>query len=349
MNLDKVKITAGEFVGVPDIKFNDVFGPVSGCDMDDEKLGAVVYNRGTEPIHEFTLTYQVESCSIVSQTFNETIGIKESVTVYFDQTADFSAIGEYNIHFTASTPNEENTDNNETDALVKHFEPITDIPYVSDFRIDWNPETVGAWEWSWANCYYPNVWDFPMGIPLLSRCITLQPGIYSFSFTYTAGWYDLTDDFYVAYGLSGTDPYEWEPAKELFNSHTGNGIIFDEEFVIFEITQAGEYVFAFFPVRVGDLAFFGVTVEAVVGISQERVSSNQLVLYPNPTDGELHISNEACSIGDMTGRNVYQITKLTNQQITNEIVIDVSHLTSGLYFISVQTKDGVVNAKFVKK
>ena len=264
LDFDKVKIDAGVFVGIPDITFMSAFGPVSGCDLGEEGvIGAMVYNRGSEPILEFTLTYQVDGGAIVSQSFTETIDLRESVTVYFDQTFDFSVIGNYDIYFTAETPNEVNINNNEFEITVRHFEPLKDLPFESDFmnnyedQFDWNSAVFGGWEFSWAGGYYPAWWNVP-DVPLVSRCVTLDPDIYRFTFTYTAGYYDWSDDFYVAFGISGTNPYDWAPLKEFFNAHTGNGIILDEESIIFEVSEAGNYAFAFFATRPdGDLCIFG--------------------------------------------------------------------------------------------
>ena len=263
IDFDNVKIGAGEFVGIPDILFTSASRPVPSCDMgDDEVIGMTVRNRGSEPINEFTLTYQVDDGPIVSQTFNETVAIREMITVYWDVPPDFSAIGDYTVKFTASTPNEVNTDNNEAEIIVTHYAPITEFPYTGDFGYDWNPEPWRGWFWnSWYQCYYPAWWEYT-NVPLISRCFTLEPDTYLFKFEYSAGREANSDDFYIAYGLSGTDPHQWTPAKEFLNMYTGNGIIIWEEFFLFEITEPGDYVFAFFYLGgEGDLGIFSSTVE----------------------------------------------------------------------------------------
>jgi len=75
-------------------------------------------------------------------------------------------------------------------------------------------------------------------------------------------------------------------------------------------------------------------------------------LYPNPAtnelrmeSGELRIKN--VEIFDVFGRPVGAYGIRPN--VENEIVLDISHLHPGIYFILVQTKDGVVNSKFVVK
>ena len=268
INFDKVKIASGEFVGVPDIMFNKGLVPVSSCDMGDENLiGATVRNKGTQAIEKFTLTYQVNDNAIVSQDFIKTIGIKESVDVYFDNTVDFSEFGNYQIKFTADTPDEENISNNELELTVRHYSPITTLPFISDFSFeediaDWTPEVNGGWD---INDYFGCYIVMNEGVPLLSRCIHLEPDIYRFTYTFNAGFYfwgfTFLDDFYVTYGKSGTDPYEWEPVKWYNDYMTGAIVTLEEDFIIFEITEAGDYVFAFFPIIYGDLAIFNTLLE----------------------------------------------------------------------------------------
>ena len=285
MDFDKVKISAGEFVGEPDIIINRGLGPVSSCDMTNEGIiGAEVYNRGTEPIREFTLTYQVGEGEIISQTFNKIIGLKESIKVYFEKTYDFYTIGDYNIKFTASTPNEVAINNNETEIIIKHYEPITNLPFISDFNNpedlnDWMPSETDGWGIAWVG-YYPN-YSMP-GVPLLSRCITLEPDIYRFTFSITAGYANLTDDFYVTYGKSGTDPYEWKPIKKFLNYHTGNGTIFVEEYIIFEIIEQGNYSFAIVATRPeGDLVINGAVIEVAPDhdFNFKKVESSSIAFF----------------------------------------------------------------------
>ena len=264
IELDKIKIAQGEFVGVPDIMINRVLTPASSCTLSQGEIGAEVYNKGTAPISEFTLTYQVDGNTPRTQTFNETIGIRETKTVYFRLEVDFSEVKDYIVKLSASTPNEENTDNNEMEVVVKHFFPVTELPYNSNFLLDfsdWSPAETDGWTINWNGCYAPNYYN--LNVPLLSRCFYLEPDIYRLRFNYNAGLIYGSDDFYVTYGKSGTNPYEWEPVKEFLNCSTDDYyLVIEEEFVVIEITEAGEYVFAFVATRYdGNLGIFEVTVE----------------------------------------------------------------------------------------
>ena len=249
LNIDNVTIDAGQFIGKPDISFNKVFTPTWGCDLTGEEIiGAEVKNIGTENIQVFTLTYQIGESTTVSQTFNETIEKYKSKTVYFNQLADFSATGEYTVRFTASTPDEVNIGNNEIEATVNHFAPITELPFYSDFSnnndvTNWYPKIENEWTWdSWQgsyNCSTPNV-------PLISRCVAFESGEYQFTFNYSAGGWFGGSDFYVTYGKSGTDPSSWLPVKWYIECNTNYEMIEDE--IKITVNQSGEYVFAIMPV-----------------------------------------------------------------------------------------------------
>ena len=265
IDFDNVKIAEGEFVGVPDIVYYVALAPISACHMTaDGVIGATVRNRGTEALDQFTLTYQVNGGAVVSQTYNERLEMRESKTVYFNQKVDFSTVGDYNIHFNSSTPDEEKIDNNEFDMAVYHFDPVTTLPFSCDFYNyedikNWNPAVPGAWGINdYFGCYYAN----PDQIPLISRCVDLTPDVYRFSFTFNAGYViPYTDDFYVAYGKTGTEPSTWTKLKEYKDYITGNGVTIEEDFIIFSVTEPGEYVFGFFPVNYTDLAIFTTVLE----------------------------------------------------------------------------------------
>ena len=264
LHLDRIRIAAGEFVDGPDIMFNKILAPLPACIIANGAIGAEVFNNGTVPITEFTLTYQVDEDTPVSETFYLFIGVRESVTVFFAETYTFPGMGDYVLTLTAETPGEleEFTANNVAETIVKVIPPITELPFERDFasapdRADWNPAVPGGWAVNNSVGYhfYWAVWE---GVPLLSRCVTLEPNLYHFTYSFSAG-YDywgtiLRDDFYVTYGKSGTNPATWQPVKSYYDSFT-DGRTEDSFFI--NITETDEYVFAFFPVRLsGTLRVF---------------------------------------------------------------------------------------------
>jgi hypothetical protein len=86
-------------------------------------------------------------------------------------------------------------------------------------------------------------------------------------------------------------------------------------------------------------------------ISEKSFEWN-LQLFPNPTTGELHLQGyevtklQSYEIYDVVGQLVQ--SKIVNLQ--SEILIDVSHLAKGMYFLKLTTADGSQKVKkFVKE
>lgn len=85
---------------------------------------------------------------------------------------------------------------------------------------------------------------------------------------------------------------------------------------------------------------------SLVGISETAAISNQIVLSPNPTDGQLSIHSDEGNISeitaiDMMGREVFHVAQLE----ATESKVDLSFLSPGAYMITVVTAKG----RFVQK
>ena len=82
------------------------------------------------------------------------------------------------------------------------------------------------------------------------------------------------------------------------------------------------------------------------GIETPTVSESSVNIYPNPVNNKLFVSTnskiEAISIYTITGVMVY------NEKISNN-VIDVTSLNSGIYFVKINTREGEIIERFVKK
>lgn len=82
------------------------------------------------------------------------------------------------------------------------------------------------------------------------------------------------------------------------------------------------------------------------GIETPTVSESSVNIYPNPVNNKLFVSTnskiETISIYTITGVMVY------NEKISNN-VIDVTSLNSGIYFVKINTREGEIIERFVKK
>jgi len=89
---------------------------------------------------------------------------------------------------------------------------------------------------------------------------------------------------------------------------------------------------------------FEVDITTSVGI--KKLNTTKISIYPNPTTSQLTLNTtekiERISILDITGKTVKTII-LTNN------TIEVSDLTKGIYFLHVQTENGMAVSKFIKE
>jgi hypothetical protein len=78
--------------------------------------------------------------------------------------------------------------------------------------------------------------------------------------------------------------------------------------------------------------------------------NNSITLYPNPTTGELRITNYELRI---TGIEVFDVygkyhSSLVTRHETDETVIDISSLQAGIYFVKITTNANIQPKKIIK-
>lgn len=86
-------------------------------------------------------------------------------------------------------------------------------------------------------------------------------------------------------------------------------------------------------------------------VGMEENHENALLLFPNPTTGEFKIKNselriELVEIYNAIGENVFSQQPEANSQ---QLIVNVSSLTPGIYFIKVKNQNGESVARFVKE
>jgi hypothetical protein len=74
--------------------------------------------------------------------------------------------------------------------------------------------------------------------------------------------------------------------------------------------------------------------------------SNSVTLYPNPTTGELQITNYELRIEGIEVFDVYGRKQKAESRKQN--VVDISHLPAGIYFVKIATETGIQTKKIIK-
>jgi len=89
----------------------------------------------------------------------------------------------------------------------------------------------------------------------------------------------------------------------------------------------------------------------VLPLSVIKLRENNISIYPNPTTDELQITNYELRIDDIEIFDVFGRMQKLNQipEIEkSEIVINISHLNTGIYFVKIITETGVQTQKIIK-
>ncbi len=96
----------------------------------------------------------------------------------------------------------------------------------------------------------------------------------------------------------------------------------------------------------GIVSLYRFNLGSILSTNQNNIFDNNISIYPNPAQNILNIQTEekinTINIIDMLGRNSV-INNFNNNQV------DVSNLSSGLYFITIQAENGSFKQKFIKQ
>ncbi|MDE7149064.1 MAG: hypothetical protein K2O01_01445, partial [Bacteroidales bacterium] len=260
--LDNIEIGTGVFRGgEPDLSVDRVVLPSSACGLGNaEKIGVQLTNIGLTAVTAVKLTYAIDDAAPVTQTFDRTIGISETVFLDFEKKADLSVPDKmYTVAVTAevvacaSEETEVRTADNAGTGRVTHFTP-GELPFEADLRTEEGLARMG-----YGSAYWVRVEGDTNGLngvqadaPLTTRCMTLDADAeYRLFLRYKAGDVFgsaiLPTDFEILYGLSGTPILTWRTLKAYTNEtgYTGEGLGEDE--FTFENEWAGDYSFAIVP------------------------------------------------------------------------------------------------------
>ena len=90
----------------------------------------------------------------------------------------------------------------------------------------------------------------------------------------------------------------------------------------------------------------------LTNIAEEK--ETDFVVFPNPTMGQFQIVSDeyqvvSIEIFDLLGRTVEAKHVLPEHVLSTETIINISHLPTGMYFVRIQTDNGAITRKVVKR
>ena len=170
-----------------------------------------------------------------------------------------------------------------------------------------------------------------------SHPVTINYGAYARLMTYSFDNINLPDSGANETASHGFIRYRIKPISTLIAGDS--------------IKNSAAIYFDFNPPVITEYALTEITLPT--SITSKQVFSNQLEIFPNPTNGIITIYtsaliNEYCqlSIYDLFGRTVLQSTLISSKF---QVQTDVSTFSKGVYFVELKQNDKVIRGKFLKE
>ena len=156
-------------------------------------------------------------------------------------------------------------------------------------------------------------------------------------------WRGTTDTLYShATSVTENNPaytYSWTSVPPGFTSSLQNPTV--------SPTSTATYIVNITDTNLGCSDTASVTVHVVLtGINEQAGSKNELVIYPNPTDGIVNIKGAGEQDLEITVRNVYGEPILN---VSGSPTLDLSGFAKGIYYLTIRSgKTEIFNYKVVK-
>jgi hypothetical protein len=147
-----------------------------------------------------------------------------------------------------------------------------------------------------------------------------------------------------------------ENAVEDINYTLNNGFLIFKDSGNYTLTMTNSAIAVYHKVIVE----IKVHPDSTVGVNELQVTSYPLSVYPNPTSNQFTIKFPSfggagvVEIFDIFGRNLLSFSSLLSPETFPSfggagVVLDISHLANGIYFIKIQTNNGIITKKIIKQ
>lgn len=120
-----------------DVGAIEITAPVSGSGLGNETITATIKNFGAASQSNFNVQYVIDGGTPVVETFAGPIASEQEMTYSFNQTADFSALGTYNVTVSTSLGGDGNASNDAVSTVIENIlcQPTSDCSLGDGFRL----------------------------------------------------------------------------------------------------------------------------------------------------------------------------------------------------------------------
>jgi hypothetical protein len=348
----------------------------SSCGNTTLPIVILIHNNGAGDISNFDVSYTINGGTAVVETVTETILVGDTLEYTFTAEGDFSAEGTYDLEFSTLLSGDIDAGNDNGTGYFENTIPVeltnmtASAPYNNSFEIANNfeeyigigiendPATAAGWAYSTtqfntgtnslvltAAADTTDAWIF-------LKCMNITAGD-----TYRVSYFSKTSTGYnggieIKAGAAQSIADMLVPVKAYTANVPGTTFVKDSVDMIaavsgtiyFGVRAAGSGSGSGSQTYLDDFNVYKVVDDAGINSNEIVVSS-----FPNPTSNELTIqlntiANEV-SIITLDGK-VISTTQVNNSTVT----LNVSSLSTGVYFYEVKTANGsIARNTFLKK
>ncbi|MFN3939342.1 MAG: GEVED domain-containing protein, partial [Chitinophagales bacterium] len=181
--------------GPYDLALTDILYLSSGCGMGMETISVEIFNVGTDPANDFSVSYQITDPvlgvlpAVTEDYTGGDIASFDDIIFNFATMADFSNIGDYTVNAWITWDLDEFELNNSDDIGLTSIPVVSSFPYVENFEAG-----SGGWMAGGAS----STWElgYPDG-PVISGPPPSTPGSLNSWATSLFDYYNLYEDSYV--------------------------------------------------------------------------------------------------------------------------------------------------------
>ncbi len=350
---------------IVDAKLMAVNTVASSCDLPaDAEVKAVVKNTGGSDISNFTVAYTVNGTEVGTTTYTETLAVGEDAEVIFDQTADLSADGTYEIQATVTLEGDLSADNNTASVTVLNTAPENANGYTETFASTsgtWTIENANDDDRTWLlKSGYLNQQGATFGHNdttamayfysgtraaddyLYTNCLEFEAGkSYKLSFWYRIGDAQYPEKLEVRIGTENSKDAMTETIVDLGQI---TNISYTQSEASFTVSETGVYYIGFHVYSDADkflLLVDDISVSENSGIEPQVTEGFNI--YPNPTTGLVKVEGVEGAqvvVYNMVGEVVYNEAKASER-----VTIDLSSYNAGNYIVKVIDNNKVSTQK----
>jgi len=355
INLDDISIYESS---VTDAELVELILPSPSCDLlENIPVTIRVRNNGTAAISNVPVSFKKGLDGIsINETIAGPIASDSIVSYTFTAFADFSVAGQIDsVQAKVSLENDEVATNNTSEWVSTYSVSPVSIPYSVDFE---DLEDLTGWKTidanedgeSWFIGNSTALAHSGSGVAaintgestaandwLISTCINLNQGYYSISYWYRTQDTQHPENLKIAYGTEQTAA----GMTNVLNDHPGiTNNTYAKGQKIFSVPTTGTYYFGihgYSNANSNRLLVDDISIDVSTGINETNVASK---IYPNPAKDNIRVESnqfiKTVRIVNVLGQEIY------NKAISNYgTEINVSHLNSGIYFVCIETNEGV--------